>query len=135
MTIELRAHHLLCLLTYVGHGYTPAFAVNLDALCERLSAGEDVTLVEGPDAVCAPMLGLGHHCEEARLSARDAAARASLDPLLDLTGPIALDAATLRTLRSAFATGRVRNACAGCQWHELCTEVASEGFPGVRLSS
>ena len=30
MTIKLRAHHLLCLLTYVGKGYSPAFTANYD---------------------------------------------------------------------------------------------------------
>ena len=27
MTIRLRAHHLLCLLTYAGKGYSPAFII------------------------------------------------------------------------------------------------------------
>ncbi|RUZ88238.1 DUF1284 domain-containing protein, partial [Mesorhizobium sp. M7A.F.Ca.US.006.01.2.1] len=56
MTIKLRAHHLLCPLTYVGKGYSPAFTANYDRVAERLSRGEDILLVSGPDDVCAPLL-------------------------------------------------------------------------------
>ncbi len=38
--VRLRAHHLLCLLTYVGKGYSEAFVRRADALAARLSAGE-----------------------------------------------------------------------------------------------
>ncbi len=54
MTVELRPHHLLCMLTYVGKGYSPAFCANYDAVLARLSAGEEILLVDGPDSVCAP---------------------------------------------------------------------------------
>ena len=37
MTVRLRAHHLLCLLTYVGKGYSPAFTANYDAIAGRLA--------------------------------------------------------------------------------------------------
>ena len=78
MTIRLRAHHLLCLLTYVGKGYSPAFTANYDAIAERLSRGEDILLVSGPDDICAPLLDEPEpHClnegviERDRLAARD----------------------------------------------------------------
>ena len=38
MTVRLRAHHLLCMLTYVGKGYTAAFTANYDRIVERLNA-------------------------------------------------------------------------------------------------
>ncbi|TJU92322.1 MAG: DUF1284 domain-containing protein, partial [Mesorhizobium sp.] len=56
MTVRLRAHHLLCLLTYVGKGYSPAFTANYDKVVKRLGEGEAVLIVSGPDAICAPML-------------------------------------------------------------------------------
>ncbi|OWU61413.1 2Fe-2S ferredoxin, partial [Staphylococcus aureus] len=40
MTIRLRGHHLLCMLTYVGKGYSPAFVENYDAMAGRLGRGE-----------------------------------------------------------------------------------------------
>ena len=65
MTVALRAHHLLCMLTYVGKGYSAEFAHNFDGLASRLAAGEEVLLVEGPDAICAPLCeseGACAHC-------------------------------------------------------------------------
>src|SRR4051794_14584578 len=63
MTVRLRPHHLLCLLTYVGEGYSPDFVDNLDYVSRKLLQGEDVLLVDGPDDICAPVLGTEHdHC-------------------------------------------------------------------------
>lgn len=133
MTVRLRAHHLLCLLTYAGHGYTPAFTANLDAVCVRLAAGEAAELVEGPDDVCAPMLGVGHHCEERRLQARDDAALADIGPRLPPGRPFALDADLLGRLREGFRDGAIRGACSGCDWHDLCSGIAIDGYSGTRL--
>jgi len=63
MTVRLRSHHLLCLLTYVGKGYSAAFIANYDAIAKRLGRGEDVLIVSGPDDICQPMLGEAEsHC-------------------------------------------------------------------------
>lgn len=134
--VRLRGHHLLCLLTYVGHGYTPAFTANYDRLVARLNAGAPAELVEGPDDLCAPMLACGHHCRNDSVTARDAAARAALAPLL---GPLMsgerlhLSADRLAGLRAAFAAGSIRAACGGCEWAGLCTTIAEGGFRRVRL--
>ncbi len=45
MTVRLRTHHLLCLLTYVGRGYSPAFVENMDQVAARLSEGREGILV------------------------------------------------------------------------------------------
>ncbi len=55
MTVRLRAHHLLCMLTYVGKGYSPAFVENYEVIAARLSAGEEIELVAGPDDICGPL--------------------------------------------------------------------------------
>ena len=49
MTIRLRPHHLLCLLTYSGKGYSAAFTANYDVIAGQISQGEDILIVEGPD--------------------------------------------------------------------------------------
>ena len=56
MTVRLRAHHLLCMLTYIGKGYSPAFTDNMTVIAGRVSAGENVEIVDGPDEICAPRL-------------------------------------------------------------------------------
>ncbi|MFZ1498576.1 MAG: DUF1284 domain-containing protein [Giesbergeria sp.] len=140
MTVALRAHHLLCMLTYAGNGYSPEFVHNFDGLASRLAAGEEVFLVEGPDAVCAPLCeseGACAHCHGADVRVRDQRAAQELAPLLggSLGGGshLRLDAALLTRLRTAYASGDIRGACAGCDWADLCARIASAGYEGVRL--
>ncbi len=75
MTVRLRPHHLLCVPTYVGKGYGPAFTANMTAVAERLCAGEDIELVAEPDDICAPLRGVPDpHCHRASIVERDRAA-------------------------------------------------------------
>ncbi|MGX5829120.1 DUF1284 domain-containing protein [Mesorhizobium sp. 43Arga] len=138
MTIRLRAHHLLCLLTYVGKGYSPAFTANYDAIAERLSRGEDILLVSGPDDVCAPLLdGLEPHCLNESVVERDLLAAHDVEDLLALPiqpgARLDLDAAILARMRQAFSVGGVRKACDGCEWNELCGVIAAEGFCDTKV--
>lgn len=137
MTVRLRGHHLLCLLTYVGRGYTPAFTANYDRIVARLNEGEAAELVAGPDDICAPMLGEGHHCFNESVRARDASALEALLPFVaEVLAPGArldLSAAQLAEMRAAFAAGTIRAACADCRWASLCDDIAAGGFRRVRL--
>lgn len=54
--INMRGHHLLCVLTFEGAGYSQRFTRNLAAIVERLSAGEEILIVAGPDDICAPVV-------------------------------------------------------------------------------
>ncbi|MDQ0349554.1 DUF1284 domain-containing protein [Ancylobacter vacuolatus] len=139
MTVRLRPHHLLCLLTFVGKGYTPAFTAQYRRIVARLNEGEAVELVEGPDDICAPMLGESdHHCRNASVALRDTQARAVLAGLLghplEPGRAIALTEARVGRMRRAFAEGGIRAACAGCQWSDFCTQIAGQGFAGTRLA-
>ena len=72
MTVRLRPHHLLCLLTYVGKGYSAAFVANYDAIARRLSRGEHIEIVDGPDDICRPLLGEPEpHCWRDSVIVRD----------------------------------------------------------------
>lgn len=138
MTIRLRAHHLLCLLTYVGKGYSPAFTVNYDAIAERLSRGEDILLVSGPDDICAPLLdGPGPHCFNESVVERDRLAARDVGDLLALPVQpgirLDFDAAILARMRQAFSVGGVRKACGGCEWSELCGTIAAGGFAETKV--
>ena len=139
MTLALRAHHLLCMLTYAGRGYSPDFVRNFDHITASLAAGAPITLVHGPDAICAPLCcgpdGNNAHCHQESARARDAQATRALAPWIGgLPGTgLTLDAALLARLRAAFASGQIRGACDGCEWTELCSRIAADGFTGVRL--
>ena len=136
--IRLRAHHLLCLLTWAGKGYSPAFTAGFTAVATRIAAGEAVVIVDGPDEVCAPMLGdSGCHCRDDSVARRDAQAARDVAALLDR--PVApgqrlvMDGATLARMRRAFAENAIRSACAGCDWSGLCGGIAARGFAGTIL--
>ena len=140
MTIRLRAHHLLCLLTYVGKGYSPAFTANCDAIAERLSRreDEDILLVSGPDDVCAPLLDEPEpHCLRESAAERDRLAAADVEELLArpirVGARLDLDAAILARMRQAFSAGLVRKACGGCEWNELCSTVAAGGYRDTQV--
>lgn len=136
MTIRLRPHHLLCVLTYVGRGYSAAFTANYDAIAARIGAGEDVLIVAGPDDICAPLLSDAEpHCHRDSVIERDRLALRDLGELLDVAPVVGerlvLAPEVLRQMREAFTTGRTRAACAGCEWHGLCTTISGGGYAGV----
>lgn len=139
MTIALRAHHLLCVLTYVGKGYDATFVANYDAIARRIAAGEGIRMVSGPDDVCAPLCQAyaAPHCLGRRSARRDRRAARDLAPLLGRTlvpgARLRLDGEHMAYLRQAFAQQSVRAACRGCQWHALCTSVAQNGFARTRI--
>lgn len=138
MTLRLRPHHLLCLLTYVGKGYGAAFVRNYDRVAARIAGGEAIEIVAGPDDICAPLLGGDdRHCLKDSVNERDRQAARDIGALLccDIVpgGRLLLTPQWIAVLRAAFAEGRIRAACTGCQWHDLCTRVAGDGYAGVRL--
>ncbi|PYC48903.1 DUF1284 domain-containing protein [Litorivita pollutaquae] len=136
MTIHLRAHHLLCILTYIGRGYTPAFTDNMTVIAGRISAGESIEIVEGPDEICAPRLAEANaHCFNDSVHNRDLQAAKDVGEVLQMpvhTGAkLSLDKDTLKRLRTAFAQDQVRSACHNCQWGELCTSISKNGYEGA----
>ncbi len=139
MTVRLRAHHLLCMLTYVGKGYTPGFTVNYDRVAARLNAGEDIEIVSGPDDICAPLLAdPDAHCFSQSVVIRDQKALVSIAHLLDgavtVHTHVTPDESFMKKLRSGFRDGTVRSACAGCEWANLCNDVAASNYCGVRIA-
>ncbi|WP_436639402.1 DUF1284 domain-containing protein [Microbaculum sp. FT89] len=139
MTVRLRPHHLLCILTYAGKGYSPAFTANLTVIAGRLAAGEEIEIVAGPDDVCAPLLADPEpHCHRCSVTERDRAAATDVGRLLGK--PIAsgdglvLDDTRLRLLRAAFSAGQIRSACRDCEWADLCTSLAEDGYADTVLA-
>jgi uncharacterized protein len=139
MTINLRPHHLLCLLTYAGEGYSAAFTAGFDSIAARIGAGEDIRLVTGPDDICAPLLDSAEaHCRLDSVAERDSRAADALSNLL--ARPIrpgerlTLDTLALKQMRQAFLAGSIREACAGCEWAASCTAIAAEGYRRTRLA-
>lgn len=140
MTIRLRGHHLLCMLTYIGKGYSPAFVENYDRIAGRLSEGEDILLIDGPDDICAPLLCGGDcHCHDEGPRNRDRLAIEDVGHLFGETlttqTAFTLDDKRLVSMRTAFANGTLRRACIACEWYGLCTRIAvPDNFRNVKIT-
>lgn len=140
-TVRLRGHHLLCLLTYKGLGYSPAFVAGMTATAARLVAGATAEIVEGPDDICEPLCRAEQnpHCHETTVPERDRRALALVASVLGRTLGIgdrfAFDE-TLRTrLRVAYRDGAFEPACALCEWQPLCRDIAAGGYPDTLFRS
>jgi hypothetical protein len=127
------------MLTYAGNGYHAQFVANFDAIARCVADGRQmVEITSGPDDICAPLVcGSDDHCTGASVRQRDRLAAEDVSSLLGLQVvpglQISLSIDRLATLRAAFASGRVRRACDGCQWKPLCDGIAQQGFAGTRL--
>jgi len=140
MTIRLRGHHLLCMLTFVGKGYTADFTAKYRLIAARLSDGEAIEIIDGPDDICQPLLTEPTaHCRQDSVLERDAKALAAVSALLArpvATGTVIVpDAAFLKRMRTAFESGVVRDACVACEWVPLCDKIAADGYDGVLVQS
>lgn len=138
MTILIRPHHFLCMLTFLGKGYSPAFVQNYTRIVERLNSGEDIKIVDGPDDICKPMLHEpGHHCHNGNIKARDGLASEKILEVLkvDLKSDerLTLTRTQVETLRRAYEDGVFHAACNGCQWQEMCASIAARDYKGCRL--
>ena len=77
------------------------------------------------------------HCFAESVIERDrlaAAAVAALTAQPVASGTVLMpDEILLDRLRAAFRGEAIRSACAGCEWSDLCSRVAAEGYPGVQV--
>ena len=126
------------MLTFVGEGYNPAFVANYRQIAARLSAGEEIEIVFGPDDICAPLLeGAAPHCLNPGPAARDEIAAIAVGRMLGMTlasgSRIHPDSRLIRRLRRNFASDTIRDACEECEWSELCSTIARRNFSGGLL--
>lgn len=138
--MQLRGHHFLCILTYRGYGYTPAFVENMSSIVADISKGRPVRLIDGPDDICngltsADRILCNHDCGKAETREIDRLAVDEISGLLPVAtaSPLVLDAATVEAMRQAFANQGIRSACRRCSWSEFCTKISGEGFAETRL--
>ena len=136
--VSFRPHHLLCMLTYQSQGYSDAFVQRFDDAVAALNQGAPLQLCKGPDMLCETVLNdEGCHCLNDSIEARDKlalnAVSVALGYELQADSDLNLSDSDLAVLRAAFADGRLRGACEGCEWTRLCSRIARKGFQEVRL--
>lgn len=132
--VELRAHHLLCALTFRSKGYGPDFVQTFDEIVQQLIAGRTIKLIRHADSLCLSGQNCGH-CNQQQSAERDDLAIAAIKQALDIDEqlPFSLDVEKLDTLRRAFAEKTLRQACCGCAWFKFCSSIAASNFTRAHL--
>lgn len=139
MSIHLRPHHLLCILTYKGQGYTSAFVENFDQVIIELQQNSEILIIQGSDDICRGWLeDSSCHCHDQSIIERDTLALDCVSKVLgrsiDIGSLITLDQPMIQKLRHAYAYGKIlRQACKDCQWYDLCNDTAVNAFQDVKL--
>ncbi len=113
----------------------------MTALVRQIGQTGTAAMVAGPDSICAGLLAeqpAGEcHCLAPSVTARDARARAVLEPVFGhpLSPGITVDltADRIAMLRAAYARGDFSSACTGCEWQPFCADLARRGYPGTLL--
>lgn len=118
----LRPHHGLCLLHFVGKGYSDGFVANMAAILEELgrNPGQVVRLLPQTDCLCAccPHNRCGECASGQKVLDYD---RACLERC-GLEAGAALPWQEYRSLveRNILRQGVLAEVCRNCQWLELC---------------
>ncbi len=124
-TIHLRPHHGICLLNFIGKGYSDDFSRNMARMQQLLTEKPDTPLIltKGADDLCA------------RCPHRDGSDCTSLHPplfdenVLRLTGLHYGQVLTWRafsSLTSPLSLFRLEETCPDCEWLSLCKEIADK---------
>jgi uncharacterized protein len=115
-TIELRGHHLLCLLGFRGMGYSPEFTSNMAAVYEALRTDPStiVRIVQGVDHLCACYpTDKPYHCDSASVQSKD-------DQVLKQLGLQPGDQTCwsdiINRVRAHIAPEDLHKLCASCPW-------------------
>jgi hypothetical protein len=133
-TICLRPHHLLCLQTFVGHGYSPEFTAHMTIIKKQLTTDPltPIALINGPDDPC------GHcpncvdgSCTSPKPAVFDHLVGQKLNTTEDTenAAPKHTDASdsplTLHGIPSILHMSEqlLAECCPDCEWKELCVEV------------
>lgn len=111
-TVRLRPHHLLCIRSFEGRGYSPEFVENMRGVVESLESGARVEVGRGRDDICkACRETCAVSAEEMDEAVLEAVEEPSVEGVMGLTGR------------------EIREICSGCRWFATCHGRPGEGTP------
>ena len=121
--LRLRPHHLLCLQTFVGHGYSDEFVAHMTHVQKQLVADPHtpIALVDGSDDLCRHCPNcVGGQCTSEKPALFDRLAAARLPQQKGIGTPYSLSGIpeSLHISEELLAA-----CCPGCEWKELCVRV------------
>lgn len=135
-TIQLRGHHLLCLLGFRGMGYSPDFTINMKNVYEQLRQQPytPITLVRGVDDLCKCYPSdKPNHCDTNSVHERD---QVILDRLGLTTGTTLPWESILLLLKQHMAPTEIPILCSTCPWqpYGVCEEGLARISAGAGLA-
>lgn len=120
----LRPHHLLCLQNYRGEGYSESFTGGMNMMVSQLR-GNPLTMIritEGADMLC-------RNCPNRRRSECSSCRPALFDRnVRNVFGIRYGDIVSWKEVLEKTApltAGRIEELCPGCQWKNICLEIAA----------
>jgi hypothetical protein len=122
--IKIRAHHILCIQGYQGHGYSQNFEENMGKMVEkfRLNPNLPVTVVCETDGICeyCPYQSAGR-CINTPLANKQISTMDSLVlEKLSLESGDTLNINKLISLTKKLNKTDVMEICGECSWKECC---------------
>ena len=72
--IQLRGHHIFCLLGYRGKGYSEEYVENMTAIHQKIRINREtlIEIINGPDVLCAKYpANETYHCQDEDIYVRD----------------------------------------------------------------
>lgn len=123
--LVLRPHHGLCLLHFVGKGYSDAFTENMAVVAARLRENPEtvVRLCTDADSLCAHCPHRqGASCESGKPERYDAGVFKHSGLKVGQT----LLWSDLRTKMTALSKEHLQEICGDCQWYRLCAAIEAK---------
>jgi hypothetical protein len=136
-TLHLRPHHLLCLQTFIGHGYSEEFVQEMTSVKRQLELdpGTPIQLVDGADTLCRRCPNCaGGHCTSDKPALFDRLLAAKIEKSENISllrtyesnhGCIFSDSFMLHGIPEYLTLSHdlLEECCPGCEWKELCDRV------------
>ena len=119
--MHLRPHHLLCLQSFIGKGYSSEFVRNMAEIADQLNDNPDqsIRIVRHEDDICAacPHRMTDHVCDHHEIT--EAIDRRFLS-WLQLKDDQCCYSKVTERLDDAFSSVILRAVCIDCQWIDVC---------------
>ena len=122
--LHLRPHHLLCLQTFIGHGYSEEFVRRMTIVKNQLEQDPltFIEVVEGADDLCAACPNnTDGQCTSDKPAVFDLLVRNKLQLSSNNIKGIPTDL--------KISVPLIEECCPDCEWKELCLEQARERLP------
>ena len=124
--LHLRPHHLLCLQTFVGRGYSKEFVEHMTIVKRQLSTDPctPIILVNGADDLCAHCPNcVEEQCTSEKPALFERSVMEKLVPLQSGQDPLPVLEGIPEALR--ITEDLLASCCPGCDWRKLCSSILS----------